>query len=403
MKPDDQAPAAHVNASPAPPLTQQRPPAGGEDAGWSNHGTPGRAPDNTSRRGAGGVLPGPRDGRDDAPARPGRRPRTPEPTPAGGGDPPIAFRPRPVPAPPAPVSVPARPRLRDALRAAVTGSTPDKPRTPGRRRPTRAQTAAGAIVLALAAAGITASVVTSPPEPETIGLTEALTVIESGEVTSATVHDGISTVELTLPDREVQVRYPAAYADELTARLVEQDVDLTAEAGEKSFGTQLALSVIPLALILVVLLVAVRMLNPNGRARRDQKKALTAGEVPQVTFADVAGADEAVEQLREMVQFLREPERFEAVGARRPRGALLVGPPGTGKTLLARAVAGEAEVPFFAIAGSDFMETFVGVGARRVRDLFAEARKAERAIIFIDEIDAVGRTRSSGASNGGDG
>src|SRR2546421_12323208 len=115
---------------------------------------------------------------------------------------------------------------------------------------------------------------------------------------------------------------------------------------------------------------------------------------PPVTFADVAGIDEVRTEVEEIVQFLRSPERFGRLGARIPRGALLVGPPGTGKTLLARAVAGEAGVPFFSMSASDFVEMFVGVGASRVRDLFNQARKNAPCIIFIDEIDAIGRTRS---------
>ena len=126
-------------------------------------------------------------------------------------------------------------------------------------------------------------------------------------------------------------------------------------------------------------------------------------DVPQTRFADVAGCKEAVEDLQEIVEVLKHPERFTAVGARTPKGALLVGPPGTGKTLLARAVAGEAGVPFFSAAGSDFVEMYVGVGARRIRDLFEKARKAGGGIVFIDEIDAVGRKRSQTAVSGGEG
>jgi cell division protease FtsH len=125
-------------------------------------------------------------------------------------------------------------------------------------------------------------------------------------------------------------------------------------------------------------------------------------DVPETRFKDVAGCREAVEDLQELVDVLKHPERFTTVGARPPKGALLVGPPGTGKTLLARAVAGEAGVPFFAAAGSDFVEMYVGVGARRVRDIFEKARKAGRAIVFIDEVDAVGRRRSESVTTGGD-
>ena len=126
------------------------------------------------------------------------------------------------------------------------------------------------------------------------------------------------------------------------------------------------------------------------------------GDEPKVTFADVAGCDEAVEELQEIRDFLADPERFRAIGAKIPKGVLLYGPPGTGKTLLARAVAGEAGVPFFSISGSDFVEMFVGVGASRVRDLFEQAKASAPAIIFVDEIDAVGRHRGSGMGGGHD-
>src|SRR3954464_3690133 len=129
---------------------------------------------------------------------------------------------------------------------------------------------------------------------------------------------------------------------------------------------------------------------------------LVSKESPKVTFKDVAGADEAIEELGEIKDYLREPARFEAVGARIPKGVLLYGPPGTGKTLLARAVAGEAGVPFFSISGADFVEMFVGVGASRVRDLFNQAKTQAPAIVFVDEIDAVGRHRGSGLGGGHD-
>ena len=125
-------------------------------------------------------------------------------------------------------------------------------------------------------------------------------------------------------------------------------------------------------------------------------------DMPRVTFKDVAGAEEAVEELEEIKEFLAKPARFRSLGARIPKGVLLYGPPGTGKTLLARAVAGEAGVPFFAISGSDFVEMFVGVGASRVRDLFNQAKQTAPAIVFIDEIDAVGRHRGTGLGGGHD-
>ena len=167
----------------------------------------------------------------------------------------------------------------------------------------------------------------------------------------------------------------------------------------------LLFSVLPTVIMLVVFIYFMRRMgNQNGQAMSFGKtKALTAeGERPKVKFSDVAGIDEAVEELQEVRDFLSEPERYRKMGAKIPHGVLLVGPPGTGKTLLAKAVAGEAGVPFFSISGSDFVEMFVGVGASRVRDLFKQAKEAAPCIIFIDEIDAVGRQRGAGLGGGHD-
>ena len=167
----------------------------------------------------------------------------------------------------------------------------------------------------------------------------------------------------------------------------------------------LLFSVLPTVIMLVVFIYFMRRMgSQNGQAMSFGKtKALTAeGERPKVKFSDVAGIDEAVEELQEVRDFLSEPERYRKMGAKIPHGVLLVGPPGTGKTLLAKAVTGEAGVPFFSISGSDFVEMFVGVGASRVRDLFKQAKEAAPCIIFIDEIDAVGRQRGAGLGGGHD-
>jgi cell division protease FtsH len=171
-----------------------------------------------------------------------------------------------------------------------------------------------------------------------------------------------------------------------------------------SFFVSLLSSVLPIILILGLLFYFMGQMQGGGRIMqfgKSRAKMITK-DMPQTTFADVAGADEAVQELEEIKDFLQEPAKFQALGAKIPKGVLLYGPPGTGKTLLARAVAGEAGVPFFSISGSDFVEMFVGVGASRVRDLFEQAKTNAPAIIFIDEIDAVGRHRGAGMGGGHD-
>ncbi len=170
-----------------------------------------------------------------------------------------------------------------------------------------------------------------------------------------------------------------------------------------SLGTLLQI-LLPLALLYFVFSFFRQMQNGSNNAMSfgRSRARLLKSENPTVTFADVAGADEAKQELQEVVEFLKQPEKFIQLGARIPKGVLLVGAPGTGKTLLAKAVSGEAGVPFFSISGSEFVEMFVGVGASRVRDLFEQARKASPCIIFIDEIDAVGRSRGTGVGGGND-
>ncbi len=182
-------------------------------------------------------------------------------------------------------------------------------------------------------------------------------------------------------------------------------VTYTVDTSSDDMIDTILFGVLPTVILICVLINFMRkMQGQNGQAMNFGKtKAKTTEETrPKVKFRDVAGVDEAVEELKEIRDFLAEPERFHKLGARIPRGVLLVGPPGTGKTLLAKAVAGEAGVPFFSISGSDFVEMFVGVGASRVRDLFKQAKAAAPAIIFIDEIDAVGRQRGAGLGGGHD-
>src|SRR5438046_4610102 len=193
----------------------------------------------------------------------------------------------------------------------------------------------------------------------------------------------------------------------LIQRLNTQNVDITARPQQESvpWFVGLLLNWLPfIALIGVWIFLSRQMQGAGGKALgfgKSRAKLLTEAH-GRVTFEDVAGVDEAKQDLQEIVEFLRDPGKFQRLGGRIPRGVLLVGPPGTGKTLLARAIAGEANVPFFTISGSDFVEMFVGVGASRVRDMFEQAKKNAPCIIFIDEIDAVGRHRGAGLGGGND-
>lgn len=204
---------------------------------------------------------------------------------------------------------------------------------------------------------------------------------------------------------------PAITDDELMPILRKHNVDVTGEAREKQgIGSQLLLAAFPILLIIGLFWLLMRNMGGGagvggGRGPmsfgKSKAKMLSEDEI-KVTFADVAGCEESKQEVVEIVDFLKDPEKFTKLGATIPRGVLMVGPPGTGKTLLAKAIAGEAKVPFFSISGSDFVEMFVGVGASRVRDMFEQAKKNAPCIIFIDEIDAVGRHRGAGMGGGND-
>ncbi|GAC26464.1 ATP-dependent zinc metalloprotease FtsH [Paraglaciecola mesophila KMM 241] len=202
--------------------------------------------------------------------------------------------------------------------------------------------------------------------------------------------------------------YIPYFDDQLISDLVKQDVKILGEPPEEpSLLTSIFISWFPMLLLIGVWIFFMRQMQGGGGGRGamsfGKSKARLMGEDQiKTTFADVAGCDEAKEDVVELVDFLRDPSKFQKLGGRIPTGVLLVGPPGTGKTLLAKAIAGEAKVPFFSISGSDFVEMFVGVGASRVRDMFEQAKKAAPCIIFIDEIDAVGRQRGAGMGGGHD-
>jgi len=242
------------------------------------------------------------------------------------------------------------------------------------------------------------------PEPEELRLDQFRDRLEAGDVRSATIFNDSSTVEGELVDgAEYRVTFPEAYGERLTVDLIDAGVDADADNGDAITVGDVAMGLLPTLLIVGVFIWFVSQMQGGGRAMKfGRARTRLASDDTKVTFDDVAGVDEAVAELREVVDFLKDPERFARLGARIPKGVLLCGPPGTGKTLLARAVAGEAHVPFFTISGSDFVEMFVGVGASRVRDLFKQASSKAPAIVFVDEIDAVGRHRGTGVGGGHD-
>src|SRR5712672_591147 len=200
------------------------------------------------------------------------------------------------------------------------------------------------------------------------------------------------------------VLLPFEADDKWVASLSAKGVEVRAREAGQSIGAVLVVF-LPYLLIFGLVIFMLRQMQQGGNrafAFGKSKAKLLAGDTPKITFADVAGCDEAKQELEEIIDFLKDPQKFQKLGGRIPKGVLLVGPPGTGKTLLARAIAGEANVPFFSISGSDFVEMFVGVGASRVRDLFEQGKKNAPCIIFIDEIDAVGRHRGAGLGGGHD-
>lgn len=240
----------------------------------------------------------------------------------------------------------------------------------------------------------------------------AITQINGDNVKSAQIDDREQQLRLILKkgnnetdgSEKVITKYPTGYAVDLFNALSAKNAKVSTVVNQGSILGELLVYVLPLLLLVGLFVMFSRM---QGGARmgfgfgKSRAKQLSK-DMPKTTFADVAGVDEAVEELYEIKDFLQNPSRYQALGAKIPKGVLLYGPPGTGKTLLARAVAGEAGVPFFTISGSDFVEMFVGVGASRVRDLFEQAKQNSPCIIFVDEIDAVGRQRGAGLGGGHD-
>ncbi len=251
------------------------------------------------------------------------------------------------------------------------------------------------------------------PDAATLEYSEFLRAMEGGNVESVTIIEGkkvegvlrtpvegpqgndVTRFVMTLPTRD---------PESFITRLEANDVSVKGEEASQNWWAYV-LGALPWILILGIWIFMLRQMQAGGsRAFQfgKSKAKVLSGDTPKVTFSDVAGADEAKEELQEIIEFLKDPQKFTRLGGRLPKGALLVGPPGTGKTLLARAVAGEAGRPFFSMSGSDFVEMFVGVGASRVRDLFDQGKAHAPCIIFIDEIDAVGRHRGAGLGGGHD-
>ncbi|MEU9762873.1 ATP-dependent zinc metalloprotease FtsH [Streptomyces sp. NPDC047985] len=265
---------------------------------------------------------------------------------------------------------------------------------------------------------------------QVVGSSGGYKSVDTGKVVQAISKDQVAQAKLTTGDEQIikielkkdqklsgesgskfQANYIGNQGVELADTLQQKfesgkiDKGYTVSPSKQSPFISILLSLLPFVLIVVVFLFLMNQMQGGGSRVMQfgkSKAKLITKDTPKTTFADVAGSDEAVEELQEIKEFLQEPAKFQAVGAKIPKGVLLYGPPGTGKTLLARAVAGEAGVPFYSISGSDFVEMFVGVGASRVRDLFEQAKANAPAIVFVDEIDAVGRHRGAGMGGGHD-
>jgi cell division protease FtsH len=248
-----------------------------------------------------------------------------------------------------------------------------------------------------------------PSNAEQLDYSDFIREVQQGNVSEVTI-SGVNIVGQKSNGTRFNTIRPYIEDPKLIDDLLSHDVRVRGQEPEQqSIWTQLLVASFPILIIIAVFMFFMRQMQGGGVGGKggpmafgkSKAKMLTEDQV-KVTFADVAGVDEAKEDVKELVDFLREPDKFQRLGGRIPRGILMVGQPGTGKTLLAKAIAGEAKVPFFSISGSDFVEMFVGVGASRVRDMFDQAKKQSPCIIFIDEIDAVGRHRGAGVGGGHD-
>ncbi|UUW91629.1 ATP-dependent zinc metalloprotease FtsH [Pimelobacter simplex] len=272
------------------------------------------------------------------------------------------------------------------------------------------------ILVAVAAVVLALQLVAPGGGYDEIPTSQMAKYVDQGKVKEITFIDGDQSIEATLEKgtRDSGDKVLSYYVNGAQEGLIDK-VEAQESAGKlakydfknpkPSFLSSLLITLLPFALIILLFVFLMNNVQGGGRGVMQfgkSKAKMISKDMPKTTFADVAGCDEAIEELGEIKEFLQEPAKFQAVGAKIPKGVLLYGPPGTGKTLLARAVAGEAGVPFYSISGSDFVEMFVGVGASRVRDLFEQAKENAPAIVFIDEIDAVGRHRGAGMGGGHD-
>ena len=244
------------------------------------------------------------------------------------------------------------------------------------------------------------------PQGKPLSFSEFQTAVDAGKVKTATFLEGEQKITGEFTDGSTySVTYPLSVQESLTKDMQARGVEVSADAQKGSALLGFLFQLIPVILIVGAFIFIMNQSQGGGgrvmQFGKARAKQVTKDQ-PKTTFADVAGVDEAIEELQEVKEYLQNPAKFQAMGAKIPKGVLLFGPPGAGKTLLARAVAGEAGVPFFSISGSDFVEMFVGVGAARVRDLFEQAKATAPAIVFIDEIDAVGRHRGAGLGGGHD-
>ena len=273
------------------------------------------------------------------------------------------------------------------------------------------KSAAFPILIVVVLAFFVQNLVSSGNEAREPTYTDFLAQVQKGEIKEVTLNTGDNTIDVerkgpeNADGREYETAYPNNTEQNLVSTLRTARIPIDVEGSGGSAWSTLLIYALPLLLFLFFWIFILNQMQGGGSKvmsfGKSRAKRMSV-DSPKITFRDVAGVDEAVEELHEIKEFLENPKKFQALGARIPKGVLLYGPPGTGKTLLARAVAGEAGVPFFSISGSDFVEMFVGVGASRVRDLFEQAKQNSPCIIFMDEIDAVGRHRGAGMGGGHD-